>query len=767
MIVAVVATESCAAAARETVRAVLAVDPDSRCEVLDLDGRYRTHGPEQVTAPDDAGLHLEAIRLTHDDATLLTALTAIWSAHLLDSGEPVLGLVAGVMLESRPEWSDDPSTTIAVVRAVDPTSAGEPEASLLANELFILGTDALSHRSAIHRLAADWRTAGRWLDLFVARVPHRIVVDDAALVSRANSGPETIVALEDGRLVRDGRPVVALDLVGLIPGRPWLFDARPGCSSGPLLSRNPELAALVHDLASRERADIVSAEVRRPDADVIRDIAQTAAEAGEALDPALSDLEGWLLQLLPPGDRSPITRYLAGVRRTRPDLVRTFPNVPGRDSVKVARWALDHGLHEPRYDPALLSRAADLTIAAQAAPEKPRRRRPRGVNLVGYLSGELGIGTSARLMDSALAAARIPTSTFAASANLQSRATAAYRRSDGTRYDTSLLAVNADQTKTVAESLADVVARSYRIGMWYWEVESFPASRDVAFSYVDEVWVATDFIRDAIAERSTVPVRTVTPPLPQRADAEAPDVPERLNVPVDRPWFFFAFDYLSTVERKNPLGLIEAFERAFSADDPEGPVLVIKTMNAGRRLEEAERLRLAVADRPDVVLIDEYLEAGELTALMARCTAYVSLHRAEGLGLTIAEAMAWGRPVVVTAYSGNMQFTNSRNAFLVPWTATTIPVGAEPYPPGTPWADPDLDQAAAILRRIIDDPTAASAVGRQAAEDVRLLHSPAVAGKRVQEALRVAWDRRDRLRARRALTPLRALLRRLRSRISR
>lgn len=767
MIVAVVATESCASAARETVRAVLAVDPGSRCEVLDLDGRYLALGPEHVSTPDEAGLALDSIRLTQDGTTLLTALTAIWSAHLLDGGEPVLGLVPGVILQGRPDWRSDPSTTVAVVRAVDPPAVGRPEASLLANELFVLGTDALSHRSSLHRLAADWHTADRWLDLFIARVSHRIVVDDATLVSSANSGPETILRMDDGRLVRGSRPVLALDLVGLIPDRPWLFDGRPGGSSGPLLSRNPELAGLLHDLASRELLDAGSAEVPRPDEGVIRDIARSAAEAGETLDPALSDLDDWLLQLLPPGERTPVTRYLAGVRRSRPDLVRTFPNVPGRDSVKLAGWALEHGVHEPRYDSDLLRRAADLTIAAQPAPEKARNRRPRGVNLVGYLSGELGIGTSARLMDAALEAAHIPTSTFAASADLQSRATAAYRRSDGTRYDTSLLAVNADQTKTVAESLADVVGRSYRIGMWYWEVESFPASRDAAFSHVDEVWAATDFVRDAIAERATVPVRTVTPPLPQRSAVEPPEVPARLRIPVDRPWFFFAFDYLSTVERKNPLGLIEAFARAFSPDDREGPVLVIKTLNAGRRVGDAERLRLAAGHRRDVILIDEYLEPDELTALMARCTAYVSLHRAEGLGLTIAEAMAWGRPVVVSAYSGNMQFTNSRNAFLVPCRMTTIPVDAEPYPAGTQWGDPDLDHAAAILRRIVDDPAAASAVGRLAAEDVRVLHSPVAAGERVKDALHAAWRRRERQRARRPLASLRALLRRLSSRLSR
>lgn len=766
MIVAVVATASRAAAARETVRTVLSVDPGSRCEVLDMDGRYRPYGPESVSTPQSAGLHVEAIRLTHDDETLLPSLTAIWSAHLLGE-EPVLGLVPGVVLLGKPAWREDPRCTIAVARAAVPDPLRHPATSILANELFVLGTDALPHRDALERLAADWRTAHRWLDLFVPRLPHRFVVDDAVLVSRFNSGPDTVLRRKDRQLTRDGEAVVALDLAGVDPDHPWLFDARSRSSTGPLLSRNAALHELVAGVAAREREDAAAPLSDRPDQDLVRGIARAAIAAGRSLDTAYSRPREWMLELLPAGDRTPVARYLAGIRDARQDLMDAFPHVPGRDSVNLARWAIDYGIAEPGYDPALLRDAADLTIAAQPSLEQPDGGRPAGVNLVGYLTGELGVGTSARLMDEALEAAGVPTSTFAASAGLQSRAAATYRRTDGTRYDASLIAVNADQMEAVTGSLGDVVCGTYRIGMWYWEVESFPESRDAAFAFVDEVWAATDFVRDAIAERATVPVRTVTPPLPQRSVGDPPGVPARLNIPLERAWFFFAFDYLSTVQRKNPLGLVEAFTRAFPHGDDHGPVLVIKTLNAGMRMGEAERVRLAVAGRQDVILIEEYLEPEELRALMARCTAYVSLHRSEGLGLTIAEAMAWGRPVVVTAYSGNMQFTNDRNAFLVPCKMTAIPSDADPYPAGTLWADPDLDEAAAILRRIIDDPDSATAVGGRAEEDIRRLHSPEVAAQRVRESLRAGWDRRDEMLAQEASSARRPFLRRVRTRIRR
>lgn len=767
VIIAVVATASCAGAARETVRSVHSVMPGVRCEVLDVDGVYLPCGTEKVRTASEADLLIDEIRLTHDDSTMLTALTALWGAHLLDHGEPVLALVAGIALHTPLQPVEDPRTTVAVVRAAAPVRPLDPDTSVLATELYLLGTDVTAHRRSLHELVTDWRTAGRWLDLFIARVPHRIIVDDAALVSRANAGPDTLIPIEDGHFAVDGKPVVAFDLVGLDPDAPWLFDARKGPSSGPLLSRNRALAQYVRDVAERERAIVAPAFVVRADAGLVREIARFASERGDSLEAAVADLDDWLVELLPSGARTPVARYLAGIHRSRTDLAHVFPQVPGRDSDALAHWALEYGVNDARYDCELVRRAAAVTIAAQ--PPSPQRagRRPRGVNLVGYLSGALGIGTSARLMDAALVAARIPTSTFAASVDLQSRATASFRRSTATRYDTSVIAVNADQAKAVTESMADVVARSYRIGMWYWEVESFPASSDGAYAVVDEVWVATDFIRDAVAQRAPVPVRTVMPPLPQRSAGEAADVPARVGIPAGRPWFFFAFDYLSTMERKNPLGLIEAFARAFPANHDDGPILVIKTLNADLRVADAERLRIVASARTDVLIIDDYLESDELTALMARCTAYVSLHRAEGLGLTIAEAMAWGRPVVVSAYSGSMQFTNERNAFLVPCAKIPIPVGADPYPAGTPWADPDLDEAASALRRILADPDTARAVGQRAAEDIRVLHSPAASGERVREALEDAWRRQSALRVHTALSRVRSLPRRAWSRLHR
>jgi glycosyltransferase involved in cell wall biosynthesis len=324
-------------------------------------------------------------------------------------------------------------------------------------------------------------------------------------------------------------------------------------------------------------------------------------------------------------------------------------------------------------------------------------------------------------------------------------------------FDTSLICVNADLTASVAVTVPELFDRSYRIGMWYWEVEDFPASQHGGFAAVDEVWVATDFVRRAIEPHSPVPVRTVTPPLPQRGP-EPTLTREDLGLP-NRPTFLFVFDFLSTAERKNPLGLIDAFAEAFAPG--EGPVLVIKSINADQRPSEAERLRLRAASVPDVLLMEDYLDAAERDALVALCDCYVSLHRSEGLGLTMAEAMAWGKPVIATGYSGNLQFMTEQNSYLVPWQPTQIPAGAEPYPAGGVWAEPDLHAAAALMRSVIDEPERAATRGARAAADIATRHTPEAAGRTVEAVLRESSGRRRR-RSREAMARrLRSTVRRL------
>jgi glycosyltransferase involved in cell wall biosynthesis len=123
-------------------------------------------------------------------------------------------------------------------------------------------------------------------------------------------------------------------------------------------------------------------------------------------------------------------------------------------------------------------------------------------------------------------------------------------------------------------------------------------------------------------------------------------------------------------------------------------------------------------------VLDRYYDAADQRALIASCDAYVSLHRAEGFGYTMAEAMLAGRPVIATGYSGNLEFMDERNSFLVGHDLVAIPAGCDPYPAGSVWAQPDLEEAAALMCRVVDDPAGTRAVAARARDDILRFHSP-------------------------------------------
>ena len=201
----------------------------------------------------------------------------------------------------------------------------------------------------------------------------------------------------------------------------------------------------------------------------------------------------------------------------------------------------------------------------------------------------------------------------------------------------------------------------------------------------------------------------------------------------DRFTFLFVYDFMSVCERKNPLALIEAFTRAFARG--EGPVLVLKSINGDRHLEELERVKLAAAERPDVFVIDRYFARDAATGLMSSCDCYVSLHRAEGFGLTMAEAMVLGKPVIATAYSGNLAFMRDDNAYLVPYRLVPVPEGVAPYSAGGEWAEPDVEHAARLMRHVVEHPEEALERGQRAREYLLKHHSVEVRAELIGQRL--------------------------------
>ena len=299
----------------------------------------------------------------------------------------------------------------------------------------------------------------------------------------------------------------------------------------------------------------------------------------------------------------------------------------------------------------------------------------------------------------------------------------------------SIAHCNGDTMAYVAKRLPREIFDGRRIvGVWYWETESLPESHRRGFDYVDEVWVTSKFVCDSIARTSPVPVKHF-PHL-----MRMPHVPETLVLPEvlrnDRYMFLFCFDYRSLARRKNPGAVCEAFIKAVPNVSAGGPLCVIKSV-AGRSqfgIEHAA-LRLKYRDRPDIVFIDGWVSVEERDSLMARANCYISLHRAEGLGMTMLESMALGKPCIATNYSGNLEFMTPENSWLIPCKMVPVGLGVWPFPPEHTWAEADIDSAAAAMTEVMNNPALAAQKGELGRQTVIGQHSLEVVGKRVEELL--------------------------------
>jgi glycosyltransferase involved in cell wall biosynthesis len=348
----------------------------------------------------------------------------------------------------------------------------------------------------------------------------------------------------------------------------------------------------------------------------------------------------------------------------------------------------------------------------------------RGVNIVGFVRAEVGIGEAARLLVAAVKAAGIPYAVVPVEKFVPSRQEHPF--SDlgvgNPTYDVNVIVLNPPELLAfAADEGAALLDGRYTIGNWWWEVTQFPESMRVATHLVDEVWVGSAHACDAVGPALLKPVLIFR--LPVARPNVRPIDRTRFGVAADSFFFLFTFDFHSVFQRKNPLAVVEAFRTAFTPG--EGPHLVVKSINGMNRPQELAQLKEAASERPDIHIVDGYVAAHEQHGLIAACDAYISLHRAEGFGLTMAEAMAFAKPVIATGYSGNLEFMHVGNSHLVPYELTTIPSGCDPYPEGGEWAEPDIKAAAALLRRVYAHPEDARQLGERARRDIERLHNPA------------------------------------------
>ncbi len=258
------------------------------------------------------------------------------------------------------------------------------------------------------------------------------------------------------------------------------------------------------------------------------------------------------------------------------------------------------------------------------------------------------------------------------------------------------------------------------VGYWAWELPRLPDEWRASFRYLHEIWVPSSFTRDAVAAATDKPVHVMPHPLPPVA--ATPGMRGRLGLSADSLLVLNVFHLGSAFSRKNPLAAIAAFRKAYG--DAPNRLLVIKVIDNGAQWARRE-LDTAIAGAGNIRVIEGMLPEADMAGLMAAADIVISLHRSEGFGLVPAQAMALGKPVIATAWSGNLDFMNKNNSALVSYSLVPVrdPEGVFDAD-GQMWADASIDEAAAWLQRLAGDAGLRASLGAAAAKDIAAQLSP-------------------------------------------
>lgn len=354
------------------------------------------------------------------------------------------------------------------------------------------------------------------------------------------------------------------------------------------------------------------------------------------------------------------------------------------------------------------------------------------VTVVGYFSHATGVGESARRAVDALRSARVSHRV------LDCGAPGLHRRSERLVHGApracpvNILHVNADQVLAVTQQIApELLEGAWNIGVWHWELSEFPECWRESFSPLQEIWAPSRFVQEALMPVSPIPVNW----MPHCIDFETDSADWRTHfgLPKDRLLVLVMYDSASVRHRKNPLGAVEAFVKAFGDRPDVG--LVLKARVSERHPTEHEALTSVLERVPQAHVVQGDLGREESHGLESACDIFLSLHRSEGFGLPIAECMYLGKPVVATHWSGNADFMGPENSCPVRFRLVELEQDHPPYRRGSVWAEPDIDHAVDWLRRLARDDAWRRELGRRAAASIREQLAPEVIGARQRRRL--------------------------------
>lgn len=326
----------------------------------------------------------------------------------------------------------------------------------------------------------------------------------------------------------------------------------------------------------------------------------------------------------------------------------------------------------------------------------------KGINLIGYIRHDTGLGQSTRLLAAELKKSEIP---FAIKPYSQSREYSMTDLSfdeycsDALPYNINVFHINPHEFTVAYLNLGkNIFDEHYNIAFWLWEMEEFPEEWLPCISILDEIWTPSEFISKALRKKTDKPVITI--PYAISAPTKAEMDREYFSLPENVFLFLGMYDSNSVAERKNPKGIIRAFKQAFERDSKEvGLVLKINHIKDNEMAYIKEELK----GYENIYYILSNLSKVEVNSLIECVDVYMSLHRAEGFGLVLAEAMLLGTPTIATNYSANVEFMNQDVACMVDYEMVTLEEDVALYHKGYKWAEPNEQQAAMYMKRLFED----------------------------------------------------------------
>lgn len=330
-------------------------------------------------------------------------------------------------------------------------------------------------------------------------------------------------------------------------------------------------------------------------------------------------------------------------------------------------------------------------------------RYPKGINLIGDIQAETGLGQSMRLLAQVLEKCEIPFTVK------QIDSPGGLKLDDNRwkdkiseelKYSVNLLHINPNIWAQTYNRLSnEILDHRYNIAYWLWELEDFPEEWSDCIKTVDEIWTPSEFVSKSIRSRTDKEVNTI----PYAIELETDKLfgREHFGLPADKFLYLVMYDFKSISERKNPQAVIRAYKEAFEKENEEtGLVIKINHLKDERELEQ---LKQEMKGYPNIYYIVDNLSRGEVESLIAAVDVLISLHRSEGFGLPLAEAMYLGTPVIATNWSANTEFMDTASACMVDYQLVQIQKNIGPYAKGNRWAEADVSQASAYMKKLYEN----------------------------------------------------------------